>query len=104
MRIFPVAAVVAVAAVLLSGCRREDIREMTVTMPELKDADRKTVEAALQKYDGVDKRSYRWDMEAKTLWLRYDSMKIAQSNIRYAIDEKGVKVQFPEKKTDRAGY
>ena len=49
MRIFPVAAVVAVAAVLFSGCRREDIREMTVTMPELKDADRKTVEAALQK-------------------------------------------------------
>ena len=104
MRISPVAAVVAVAAVILSGCRREDIREMTVTMPELKDADRKTVEAALQKYDGVDKRSYHWDMEAKTLWLRYDSMKIAQSNIRYAIDEKGVKVQFPEKKTDRAGY
>ena len=104
MRIFPVAAVVAVAAVLFSGCRREDIREMTVTMPELKDADRKTVEAALQKYAGVDKRSYRWDMDAKTLWLRYDSMKIAQSNIRYAIDEKGVKVQFPEKKTDRAGY
>lgn len=104
MRIFPVAAVVAVAAVLFSGCRREDIREMTVTMPELKDADRKTVEAALQNYDGVDKRSYRWDMDAKTLWLRYDSMKIAQSNIRYAIDEKGVKVQFPEKKTDRAGY
>ena len=104
MRIFPVAAVVAVAAVLFSGCRREDIREMTVTMPELKDADRKTVEAALQKYDGVDKRSYRGDMDAKTLWLRHDSMKIAQSNIRYAIDEKGVKVQFPEKKTDRAGY
>ena len=103
MRIFPVAAVVAVAAVLLSGCRREDIREMAGATPERKDADRKTVEAARQKYDGVDKRSYRWDMDAKTLWLRYDSMKIAQSNIRYAIDEKGVKVQFPEKKTDRAG-
>jgi len=89
---------------LLSGCRREDIREMTVTMPGLKEADRATVEAVLQKYDGVNKRSYKWDMNAKTLTLSYDSMKIAQSNIRYAIDEKGVKVKFPEKKTDRAGY
>ena len=89
---------------ILSGCRREDIREMTVTMPELKESDRAIVEDALKGYRGVDKRSYQWDMEKKTLWLKYDSMKIAQSNIRYAIDEKGIKVKFPEKETDRAGY
>ena len=86
------------------GCRREDVREMTVLMPTLKESDRATVEQALAKYDGVRKDSYRWDMGAKTLTLSYDSMKIAQSNIRYAIDEKGVKVMFPVKETDRAGY
>ncbi len=95
---------VLLVALALCGCRREDIREMTVTMPGLKEADRATVEAALKDYRGIDKTSYRWDMDAKTLTLSYDSMRIAQSNIRYAIDEKGVEVAFPKKETDRAGH
>ena len=89
---------------LLSGCRRTDVREMTVSMPELVEADKAKVVAALAKYAGVEKNSFKWDMSAKTLTLRYDSMQIAQANIRYAIDEKGVKVAFPEKKDDRAGH
>ena len=89
---------------ILSGCRREDIREMTVSMPGLTEANKATVVEALQKYNGIDKGSYRWDMAAKTLTLRYDSMQIAQANIRYAIDEKGVKVAFPEKTDNRAGH
>ena len=95
---------VLLAASLLSGCRRTDVREMTVSMPGLVEADRAKVVEALSKYAGVEKDSYRWDMEAKTLTLRYDSMQVAQANIRYAIDEKGVKVAFPEKKDDRAGH
>ena len=43
-------------------------------------------------------------MNAKTLTLRYDSMQIAQANIRYAIDEKGIKVTVPEKTDNRAGH
>ena len=88
----------------ISGCRRTDVREMTVSMPELVEADKAKVVAALAKYAGVEKSSFQWDMSAKTLTLRYDSMQIAQANIRYAIDEKGVKVAFPEKKDDRAGH
>ena len=91
-------------AVLFAGCRRTDVREMTVAMPGLTEADKATVVAALQKYEGVDKTSYRWDLSAKTLTLRYDSMKIAQANIRYAIDEKGLAVKFPEKADDHAGH
>ena len=91
-------------SLLVSGCRREDIREMTVSMPGLTEANKATVVEALQKYNGIDKGSYRWDMAAKTLTLRYDSMQIAQANIRYAIDEKGVKVAFPEKTDNRAGH
>jgi len=90
--------------VLLPGCRREDIREMTVSMPGLTEANKAQVVEALAKYNGIDKGSYAWDMNAKTLTLRYDSMQIAQANIRYAIDEKGVKVSFPEKTDDRAGH
>ena len=91
-------------SVLFCGCRREDIREMTVTMPSLTEAQKETVVAALAKYSGVRKDSYVWDMQAKTLTLKYDSMQIAQANIHYAIDEKGVKVAFPEKTDDRAGH
>ena len=92
------------AATLLAGCRREDVRTFTVTMPELKEADKTQVVEALAKYNGIQKDSYAWDMSAKTLTLRYDSMQIAQANIRYAIDEKGVKVAFPEKTDNRAGH
>ena len=77
---------------------------MTVSMPGLTEANKAQVVEALQKYAGVQKDSYVWDMTAKTLTLRYDSMQIAQANIRYAIDEKGIKVAFPEKKDDRAGH
>ena len=92
------------ALLLFAGCRRTDVREMTVSMPELVEADKTRVVEALSKYAGVEKGSYKWDMAAKTLTLRYDSMQVAQANIRYAIDEKGVKVAFPEKKDDRAGH
>ena len=102
MRTYLVAAVAALA--LAAGCRRQDIREMTVSMPGLTERDKATVVEALAKYEGVDKGSYKWDMSAKTLTLSYDSMRIAQANIRYAIDEKGVKVAFPEKTNGRAGY
>jgi len=100
----PVLSVLLVSLVLLSGCRREDIREMTVSMPGLTEANKAKVVEALQKYNGIDKGSYKWDMTAKTLTLRYDSMQIAQANVRYAIDEKGVKVAFPEKTDDHAGH
>ena len=92
------------ALTALTGCRREDIREMTVSMPDLTEADKAKVVEALAKYNGIEKDSYKWDMSAKTLTLRYDSMQIAQANIRYAIDEKGVKVAFPVKTDNRAGH
>lgn len=93
-----------VAALFTGGCRREDIREMTVSMPSLKEADKQTVYKVLSRYQGVLKDSFVWDLQAKTLTLSYDSMKVAQANIRYAIDEAGIKVSFPVKTTDRAGY
>ena len=89
---------------LVAGCRREDVREMTVVMPKVAEKDKAAVEGALSKYGGIDKGSYKWDFAAKTLTLRYDSMQIAQANIRYAIDEKGVKVAFPAKTDNRAGH
>ena len=92
------------ALAVFPGCRRTDVREMTVSMPGLVESDKAKVVEALSKYGGIEKGSFKWDMEARTLTLRYDSMQVAQANIRYAIDEKGVKVAFPEKADDRAGH
>ena len=88
----------------LAGCRRTDVREMTVEMQSLSAADKSKVVEALARFGGVKKDSYQWDVNAKTLTLRYDSMQVAQANIRYAIDEKGVKVVFPKKTDNHAGY
>ncbi len=92
------------SSLLLPGCRREDVREMTVSIPGLAESNKATVVAALAKYGGVQKDSFVWDMKAKTLTLRYDSMQIAQSNIRYAIAEKGIDTVIPTNTTGRAGY
>ena len=88
----------------LSGCRRTDVREMTIVMPNLTEADKPKIVEALKRYNGIKKDSYQWDMAAKTLTLRYDSMQIAQANIRYVIDEKGIKVEFPQKTDNHAGH
>ena len=94
----------ALALVALAGCRREDVREMTVSIPGLTEANKAQVVQALAKYDGIRKDSYVFDFEKKTLTLRYDSMKIARENVRQAIEAKGVKVTYPEVKGGYAGY
>lgn len=83
---------VAILAVIL-GCRREDVRDYTIEIPELTDANKAQVVEALAKYAGIKKDSFKWDMAAKTLTLKYDSMAIAKTNIRMAIEEKGLKVK-----------
>ena len=96
--------VLSVLVLALAGCRREDVREMTVYMPNLTEADKPKIVEALKRYNGIEKNSYQWDLATKTLTLRYDSMQIAQANIRYAIDERGIKVDFPKKTDNHAGH
>lgn len=95
---------VASALLATAGCRREDVRTFTVTIPGLTEANQPKIVAALARYDGVRKDSYRWDFAAKTLTLDYDSMKLAETNVRMAISEKGIEVAFPTNATGRAGH
>lgn len=88
-----VAVLFGAALVLSGGCRREDIREFTLTLPGLDESQKALVTEALARYNGVDKTSYRWDMAGKRFTLRYDSMQIAKENIRQAIEAKNVKVE-----------
>ena len=98
---------------LLAGCRREDIREFTVEMPSLTEADRQKVVDAFtirspgrppRVYEGIFTDSFKFDFDKKTLTMKYDSMKIAQTNIRMLIESNGVEVHFPSNTTGVAGY
>ena len=103
------------ATLALAGCRREDIREFTVDVPNLGPENAAEVKMAFVTVDkqdprkgrvceGIDIDGIKCDVNGKKILVRYESMKIAQANIRYAIDEAGVKVSFPEKTDDRAGH
>ena len=86
------------------GCRREDIRSVTVEMRGLSERDVPAVVKELGRYNGVKKNSLSWDIPAGKLTLKYDSMQIAQTNIRMAIENAGVRVVYPEKKDRKAGH
>ena len=85
-----VVASLVVAAAVLSGCRRTDVREFAVTIPEMAESDRAAIEDALRMYGGVDKGSYSFDYGKKVLTLRYDSMQVAKKNIEMAIAAAGL--------------
>lgn len=88
------------------GCRREDIREVTVEIPSLTAVNQASVKEAFvirdardprrnHVYDGIYLDSFAFDLERKTVTLRYDSMKIAHTNIRMLIEKAGLPVVYP---------
>ena len=92
MRLAVGGAWVAAALAVLAGCRREDVREFSLTIDGLAVSNRAAVTEALARYGGIRKDSYVWDFERHVLTLKYDSMQIARENIRQAIEAKGLKV------------
>ena len=97
-------AIAFLALLAIAGCRREDVRTITVEMKGLAESDIPAVVQELSRYNGIDKKSFVWDVKAGTLNLKYDSMQIAQTNIRMAIENAGVRVIYPEKKDKKAGH
>jgi hypothetical protein len=83
----------ALAVLTLAGCRREDVREFTLEIPSLNSSNQAVIVEALAKYNGIRKDSYRWDLNAKTLTLEYDSMQIAKENIRQAVEAKNIAIR-----------
>lgn len=80
----------ALAGVLMAGCRVSDVREMTVVVPAMaSESDLQRIRAALATLGGVDKEKTLYDMQKRTVTVRYDSMQIAHKNIEIAIAEAG---------------
>lgn len=91
-------------ASLLCACRREDWRETTLDVPGLTEANKAEVASAITRYEGVDKPSISFDTAAKKVTCKFDSMKVAETNLRMAIAAKGIEVNYPDKSTGAAGY
>ena len=99
----------------MTGCRRTDVREFQVEIPDLAPSMSNTVRSAFfisdpmsptrgRWCDGVMVQDIKFDYDRHELTVRYDSMKIAQTNIRMLLESKGLKVVYPENKTGRAGH
>ena len=105
----------AMATLALAGCRREDIREFTVDVPNLGPENAAEVKMAFVTIDkqdprkgrvceGIDIDGRKCDIGGTKILVRYDSMKIARTNIRMLLRDKGFDVVFPTNETGVAGY
>lgn len=94
----------AALAIFASGCRRKDFREHEFSVPGMTAANTNEIRSALAVYDGIVKESLRFDLQRKTLFVKFDSMKVARTNIRMAIKDRGIEVSFPQKSNAVAGY
>lgn len=77
------------ALTLVAGCRRTDVRDFTIDVPGMSEADVPAVVAALAPYGGIERASIKFDAKTKKIDLRYDSMQIAKKNIEMAIAKIG---------------
>lgn len=75
--------------IAMLGCRRTDVRDFTISIPDMTPGDHAAVTGALAMYGGVDKSSYVFDDTAHTLTLKYDSMQVAKKNLELAIAKAG---------------
>lgn len=81
---------VLIVCVLFAGCRRTDVRDFTVSVPSMTQADVPAITSALSVYAGIDHSSVKFDVKARTVKMKYDSMHLAKKNIEMAIAKIGL--------------
>ncbi len=89
--------VLAAALLFLPGCRRTDVKEFTIDVPQLDATTRQKIADAIiwndgkgtLPRDGIKAEDVKFDLEARKVHLKYDSMVLAKKNIEFAIAEAG---------------
>ena len=77
-------ALVILACLLLSACRQQDVREVVIKVPELKNqACAKIIQDAFMRQTGIV--SVRPDLQKREIIVTYNSMVIALKNIEFTI-------------------
>lgn len=83
--IFVLAGVLAVV-----GCRKQDVRTVTVSVPEMRNrACAKVIGDALSRQMGVKPTKLKFDLSTRTVDVPYDSLFVAKKNIEFTIADAG---------------
>jgi hypothetical protein len=81
-------AFIMLAVILLSSCRKQDIREVIIQTPGIKNqACAKIVQDAFMRQPGVI--SIRPDFQKREITVKYNSMVIARKNIEFTVAAAG---------------
>jgi copper chaperone CopZ len=78
--------------ILLSGasCRQHDYRTLTIEVPEMRnDACVRVVGKSLSRTPGLQPKSFKADIEGRTVTITYDSLLVADKNIEFKIARAG---------------
>lgn len=79
-----------VGVLAVAGCRKQDIRTVTVSVPELQNrACARIVGDALSQQMGVQREKLKFDLSTRTVEVSYDSLLLARKNIEFAIADVG---------------
>jgi len=81
---------VGVGILLSASCRRQDMRTVTIRVPEMKTALCATIVAtALQKSQSLPASAIHADVSHRTVTVTYDSLLRARKNLEFAIADAG---------------
>ena len=77
----------AAMAMSLFGCRRMDVRDFEIKVPELTSANASQVTKALAEFSqsGLNGSDVKVDLDNRCIKLKYDSMQVAKKNLEMAI-------------------
>lgn len=92
-------ALVILACLLLSACRQQDVREVVIKTPGLKNqACAKVIQDAFMRQPGIV--SVRPDFQKQEIAVTYNSMVIAIKNIEFTIAEAGFDANDTQARTN----
>ncbi len=83
-----IAGLLAAGCCWASGCRKQDMRTVTIQVPGLKDQEcARIVQDAFIRYPGI--KTVQPDIAARTVRVTYNSMVIARKNLEFIIANAG---------------
>lgn len=77
-------------AVLMVSCRQQDLRDLTLNIPEMTNEARiNIIVQALNRAPGIQRESVAIDLQKRTIKLRYDSLLTANKNFEFLVVKAG---------------
>jgi copper chaperone CopZ len=80
-------------ALLMVSCRQHDYREITLNIPEMRNAAcARAISVGLSRAPGLQRELVKFDVPNRTITVRYDSLLAADKNIEFLVVKTGFSV------------